>query len=95
MLMECKYFRSNRKGNEQAPIKTSVMIQNFELNHRFNTRLAALGGYTLPRRARNFSQRSITYQGMKLWNTLPNEIKKAQSVEAFKQKVKDYLFEIF
>ena len=32
---------------------------------------------------------------MELWNTLPNEIKKAQSVEVFKQKVKDYLFEIF
>ena len=84
-----------KSRNQQVPIRTSVMFQNFEMSHRFNTRLAASGGYTLPRCARNFGQRSITYQGMKLWNTLPNEIKEAQSVEVFKQKVKDYLFETF
>ena len=71
------------------------MFQDFEVNHRFNTRLAASGGYALPRCPRNFGQRSITYQGIKVWNTLPNEIKEAQSVEVFKQKLKDYLFEIF
>ena len=81
--------------NEQVPIRMYVMFQNFEVSHRFNTTLAALGGYTLPRCARNFGQRSITYQGMKLWNTLPNEIKGAQSVEVFKKKVKDYLFDSF
>ena len=85
--------------NEQVPIRTSVMFQNFDVNHRFNTRLAALDGYTLLRCARNFGQRSITYQRMELWNTgwntLPDEITKAQSVEVFKQKVKDYLFETF
>ena len=84
-----------RSRNEQVPIRTSVMFQNFEVDHRFNTRLAILGGYALPRCARNFVQGSITYQVVKLWITLPNEIKKAQSVEVSKQKVKDYLFEIF
>ena len=84
-----------KSRNEQVPIRTSVMFQNFEVSHRFNTCLVASGGYTLPRCARNFGQRSITYQGMKLWNTLSNEIKEAQSVEVFKQKVKDYLFETF
>ena len=69
-------------------------VSNFEMNHCFNTRLATLGGYTLPRCAQNFGQRSITYEGMKLWSTLPNEIQEAQSVEVFKQKVKDCLFEI-
>ena len=64
--------------NEQVPIRTSVMFQNFEVNHCFNTCLAALDGYTLSRCAPNFGQRSVTYQGMKLWNTLPNEIKEAQ-----------------
>ena len=64
-----------KNRNEQVPIKTPVMFQNFEVNHR----LVALGGYTLPRYARNFGQRSITYQGMKLWNTLPNEIKQLSS----------------
>ena len=83
-----------KSRNQQVP-STSVTFQNFEVSHHFNTRLAASGGYTLPRCARNFGQRSITYQGMKLWNTLPNEIKEAQSVEVFKQKVKDYLFETF
>ena len=80
---------------EQVPIRTSVMFQNFEVNHCFNTRLATAGGYTLPRCAENFGQRRIIYEGMKLWSTLPNEIQEAQSVEVFKQKVKDYMFEIF
>ena len=66
-----------KSRNEQVPIRTSAMFQNFKVNHCFNTRLAALDGYTLPRCARNFGQRSITYQRMELWNTLPNEIKKA------------------
>ena len=68
-----------KSRNEQVPIRTSV---KFQVNHHFNRRLLALGGYTLPRFARNSGQRSIIYQGMKLWNTLP-------------QKVEDYLFEIF
>ena len=62
--------------------------QNVEVDHNFNTRLAASGGYALSRCARNFGHRSTTYQGM-------NEIKEAQSAEIFKQTVKDYLFEIF
>ena len=84
-----------KSRNEQVSIRTSVMFQTFEVDHRVNTGLAASGGYALPRCARNFGQRSITYQGMKLWNTLPNEIKEAQSVEVFEQKMKNYLFEIF
>ena len=74
-----------KSQNEQVPIRTSVMFQNFEVNHCFNTRLVSLERYTLSRCARNFGQRSITYHGMKLWNTLPNEIKDAQSID-FKQK---------
>ena len=83
-----------KSQNDQVPIRTSVMFQNFEVNHRFDTYLVGLGGYTLRKCARNFGQRSITYQGMKLWNTLPSEIKEAQPVEVFKQKVREYLFEI-
>ena len=84
-----------KSRNQQVPIRTSVMFQNFEVHHPFNTRFAASKGYALPRCARNFGKRSITYQGMKVWNTLRNEIKEAQSVEVFKQKVKDTLFQIF
>ena len=40
-----------KSRNEQVPIRTSVMFQNFKVSHRLNTRLAASGGYTLPRRA--------------------------------------------
>ena len=87
-----------KNRNEQVAIRTSVMFQNFEVNHRFDTHLAAVGGYMLPGArgcAQKFGKRSITYHGMKLSNTLLNEIKEAQSVEVFKRKVKDYLSEIF
>ena len=33
-----------KSRNQQVPIRTSVMFQNFEVSHRFNTRLAASGG---------------------------------------------------
>ena len=55
-----------KSRNEQVPIRTSVMFHNSEVDHRFNTRLTASGGNALPKCARNFGQRSITYQGMKL-----------------------------
>ena len=71
--------------NEKVPIRTSVIFQSFEVDHCFDTRLAASGEYAIPRCAPNFGQRSIIYQGMKLWNMLPNKIKEAQSVEMFKQ----------
>ena len=64
-----------KSRNEQVAIRTSVMFQNFDVDHRFNMRFAASEEYALPRCARNLGQGSITYQGMKLWNTLPNEIK--------------------
>ena len=47
--------------NQQVPTRTSVMFQNFEVSHRFNTHLAALGEYTLPMCARSLGQRSIIY----------------------------------
>ena len=34
--------------NEQVPIRTFVMFQNFEVDHRINTRLEASGGFALP-----------------------------------------------
>ena len=41
----------------------------------------------------NFGKRCLLYHGSKLWNDLPFELKQFSSINTFKQKLKNYLFE--
>ena len=41
-----------------------------------------------------FGERSFAVAGQKVWNSLPNIVKNAESVEAFKSRLKTHLFKL-
>ena len=43
-------------------------------------------------KCKTFAERSFSIRGPKLWNTLPNYIKKASNMDIFKKKLKKYLY---
>ena len=58
--------------------------------HSHQTRSAASGNVFLPRCNLSFTQKSIAFSGATLWNEIPVKIKKAESLDSFKSKLKAY-----
>ena len=62
--------------------------------HSYQTRSAVSGNVFLPRYDLSFTQKSVTFSGAKLWNEIPVSIKKALSLDSFKDKLKAYYLQI-
>ena len=56
--------------------------------HSYDTRSANSGNFHLPKRRLNIGQTAFSFHGASLWDQLPNEIKKAQSLESFQELMK-------
>ena len=61
-----------------------------EMVHGYGTRSAVPGNVFLPRYDLSFTQKSRAFSGAKIWNEIPVNIKKAPSVDSFKEKRKAY-----
>ena len=48
-----------------------------------------------PRYDSRYGDRSFSYSGPRLWNSLPQSLRKISSIEVFKSQVKHYLFDNF
>ena len=62
--------------------------------HSYQTRSAVSGNVFLPRYDLSFTQKSITFSGVKLWSEIPVSIKKALSLDSFKDRLKAYYLQI-
>ena len=58
--------------------------------HSYGTRSAVSGSVFLPRYELSFTQKSVAFSGAKIWNEIPVNIKKAPSIDSFKEKLKAY-----
>ena len=58
-------------------------------NHSYSTRYR--NNLTIPRFNRSKTQSTIFYNGILLWNTIPDDIRSVESVGAFKARIKDML----
>ena len=65
---------------------------SFQRSHVYETRNRNLLNPTYQRL--NLSQRSISFSGPTVWNSLPAEIKDSGSLESFKRNVKSHLISI-
>ena len=59
--------------------------------HSHQTGSVGEGNLFVPRRNINKGQEGVSYAGAKLWNEIPLDIKRAQSIYTFKRKLKQYL----
>ena len=61
--------------------------------HRYNTRHSSNLGFSLKAISTNFKRDFLAFDGIKLWNSLPLNLKKANNRLSFKNKMKHYLLE--
>ena len=56
-------------------------------NHNYNTRHAS--DFEYPNNKLEFGNKSISYQGVKIWNCLPKYVKDSKTLNSFKSTCKD------
>ena len=74
-----------------APGHITDLFCKQEIVHRHRTRSAESGNIFTPQRNLKLGQEAITFSGAKIWNGIPCDIKRAQSLDAFKGKLKKFL----
>lgn len=79
--------------NDQLPKYLAKNLIRTNTLHNRLTRQNNEYNLRLPNYSTNFTQKNIFYNGVKLFNELPNEIKQSQSLNIFKEKCKKYIME--
>ena len=77
--------------NELAPAHSKKMLVKSVDLHSYDTRSANSRNFYLPKRRLNIGQTAFSFHGASLWNQLPYDIKKAQSLESFQELMKGYI----
>ena len=67
-------------------------IINVQMNHRYDTRSNEL---RLPFCRTNKSKQRVLYQGIKNWNSLPQELKESLSLNSLKRNCKSYFINMY
>jgi len=76
---------------KQLPSNFINYFSQLKIMHTKNTRSLQSNNYFLPRYKAFKLQRSIKYQGVKLWNNIENKLKILNSIKSFKNKYKTFL----
>ena len=58
-------------------------------NHDYNTRNAL--NFEYPNNKLNFCNKSISYQGAKIWNNIPSRVKSSKNLNSFKISFKQLI----
>ena len=61
------------------------------IRHHHETRQSSNDNFSFPLVSTNYKQRSIIYEGVKTWNSLPAHIKRSPNKPSFTKKLNNYL----
>ena len=78
-------------NNSQLPSAFNFFFHTFSSIHNYHTRNC--NNLVSVLRRTDVGQRSIAYEGTKIWNALPLDIKTAPSLISFKSKINMYLLQ--
>ena len=74
-----------------APVYFRNYFTSIDSIHNIGTRQSSKGDlYAVRCNTTQYGLRSIHYSGVRLWNSIPNEIKDSHSLSSFRHKLKDY-----
>ena len=76
---------------EQAPEEFKHIFQLVSSMYGYQTRSSQNNNLHLPQLYLKSAQGAISYAGVKIWNDIPPEIRKAESTVTFKQQFKEHL----
>ena len=80
--------------NGLAPDSMLEMFEKQADIHQYSTRSGNVGGIFILHRNLSKGQEAISYAGARLWNGIPIEIRRAQTLETFKGELKRHLFDM-
>ena len=63
--------------------------------HKYNTRQSSSEGFSLPSICTNYKKSFPTFDGIKLWNSLPTKLKKIHDKHHFVKQIKYFLLNNF
>ena len=84
-MFDIYHENSNEIFNDLS-IKTNIR------NHH-ETRQSSNDNFSFPLVSTNYKQRSIIYEGVKIWNSLPAHIKRSPNKPYFTKKLNNYFLE--
>ena len=90
-VLQCTVAHVFKYFNKKCPIYFTELFQTVNLSN-ISTRRSYLKLYQ-PSRKTNYGKNTLSYLGPKIWNALPDLIKKCKSLNNFKHKLKEYYFE--
>ena len=80
--------------NGSVPNSITRLYTPVDNIHSYHTRSVDMGNLHIPRLVHSCAQSSLSYTGATLWNEIPIKIRKAKSVETFKEKLREHYSKI-
>ena len=77
--------------NNLHPEQDIHPFQKLDEQHTYNTRSVTNNNLFIPRGNTQLFNRTMSYSGSRLWNEIPYEIRRVQTLEDFKDRLKTYL----
>ena len=77
--------------NSLHPEQDIRSFQKLDEQHTYNTRSVTNNNLFIPRGNTQLFNRTMSYSGSRLWNEIPYEIRRVQTLEDFKDELKTYL----
>ena len=74
-----------------APESPQDLFEKCNNIHSYGTRAISSGNFYIPKMRTSKGQSSFVYSGASVWNEQKKPVKQAQSIDSFKEKLKEYL----
>ena len=73
------------------PEQDDSPFQMLDCLHSYNTRSVSNNNLFIPRGKSQHFQKTMSFSGSKIWNEIPTEIRMAQTLHSFKDRLKKHL----
>lgn len=90
-LAKAKFIFKSK--NEKLPSSFENFFTESHGHHQYNLRSREREDYKCEWGKTQYGMRRVQYEGVKLWNNIPQEIRKANTIEIFSEKYKELLIQ--
>ena len=82
-----------RVENDLVPVHVKNMLTKCSEIHAYNTRAADAGNYVTTKIRTEKGKQAFQQTGPKVWNKLPDFIRRSQSIKSFQEKTKTFILD--
>ena len=81
-------------NNDFTPQHTKDWFTKCSTVHSYSTRASVAGNFGIPKVKTEKAKQSFVHSGAKMWNELPDHVKRSLSIESFQNNMKKYLLKL-